>query len=103
VLRGGRNWCIKRPSGAFSCPGMNPDRPVTVRRAVRESTDAWIRAADSTDGWNEQKGPTSMIDEGKTAPAFSLNDQFSRKVSLEDFRDRQHVLLVFYPLDWTPT
>ena len=44
-----------------------------------------------------------MIEEGKAAPAFSLNDQFSRKVSLEDFRDRQHVLLAFYPLDWTPT
>jgi peroxiredoxin len=44
-----------------------------------------------------------MISEGTTAPGFSLNDQFGRQISLEDFRDRRHVLLVFYPLDWTPT
>jgi len=44
-----------------------------------------------------------MITEGTTAPGFALNDQFSRRVSLEDFRDRQHVMLLFYPLDFTPT
>jgi len=44
-----------------------------------------------------------VITEGTAAPAFSLNDQFGRKISLDDFHDRQHVLLVFYPLDWTPT
>ena len=44
-----------------------------------------------------------MIAEGTTSPGFELQDQFGRKVSLEDFRDRQHVLLLFYPLDWTPT
>ena len=44
-----------------------------------------------------------MITEGTAAPGFSLNDQFGRQISLEDFRDRRHVLLVFYPLDWTPT
>ncbi len=45
----------------------------------------------------------SVITEGTAAPGFSLNDQFGRKISLEDFRDRRHILLVFYPLDWTPT
>jgi len=44
-----------------------------------------------------------MITEGTGAPGFSLNDQFGREVSLEDFRDRRHILLLFYPLDWTPT
>ena len=44
-----------------------------------------------------------MIDEGTTAPGFTLEDQFGRKVSLADFRHRYHVLLLFYPLDWTPT
>jgi peroxiredoxin len=44
-----------------------------------------------------------MIAEGMPAPDFTLQDQFGRKVSLADFRDRQHVLLLFYPLDWTPT
>ena len=44
-----------------------------------------------------------MIAEGTTAPGFSPQDQFGREDSLGDFRDRQHVLLLFYPLDWTPT
>ena len=89
-------------------PQPDPGRPAIAWGAVRGSPDGWIPAVDPTDGWNEekrkeQKGPASMINEGRTAPTFALNDQFSRKVSLEDFRDRQHVLLVFYPLDWTPT
>ena len=44
-----------------------------------------------------------MIAEGTSAPDFSLHDQFGREISLSDFRGRQHVLLLFYPLDWTPT
>jgi peroxiredoxin len=44
-----------------------------------------------------------VIATGKPAPGFSLKDQFGREVSLDDFRDLRHVLLLFYPLDWTPT
>ena len=44
-----------------------------------------------------------MIAEGTSAPDFSLQDQFGREISHSDFRGRQHVLLLFYPLDWTPT
>jgi peroxiredoxin len=44
-----------------------------------------------------------MIAEGTSAPEFTLKDQFGREISLSDFRGRQHVLLLFYPLDWTPT
>jgi peroxiredoxin len=44
-----------------------------------------------------------MIEVGASAPAFSLQDQFGREISLAGFRNRQHVLLLFYPLDWTPT
>ena len=44
-----------------------------------------------------------MIAETTSAPDFTLQDQFGREISLSDFRDRQHVLLLFYPLDWTPT
>jgi peroxiredoxin len=40
---------------------------------------------------------------GERAPDFTLRDQFGRQVSLREFASRQHVLLVFYPLDWTPT
>jgi peroxiredoxin len=44
-----------------------------------------------------------MIAIGTPAPDFVLEDQFRRKVELAQFRDRWHVLLLFYPLDWTPT
>ena len=36
------------------------------------------------------------------APAFSLPDQAGNKVSLKDFRDRNHVILYFYPKAMTP-
>ncbi len=44
-----------------------------------------------------------MIADGTRAPGFVLEDQFRRRISLDDFRERRHVLLLFYPLDWTPT
>ena len=44
-----------------------------------------------------------MIEAGKKAPGFSLKDQFQREISLSHFKGRRHVLLLFYPLDFTPT
>jgi peroxiredoxin len=44
-----------------------------------------------------------MINIGETAPGFTLQDQFSRKISLDQFVGRRHVMLLFYPLDFTPT
>jgi len=44
-----------------------------------------------------------MINIGETAPGFTLQDQFSRKISLDQFDGRRHVMLLFYPLDFTPT
>lgn len=44
-----------------------------------------------------------MIEIGEQAPEFALKDQFGREVTLKEFRGRRHVLLIFYPLDWTPT
>ncbi len=37
------------------------------------------------------------------APDFSLTDHLNRTVTLGQFQGRRHVLLVFYPLDFTPT
>lgn len=39
---------------------------------------------------------------GEAAPDFALEDQFGRTVRLSDLRGR-NVMLLFYPLDWTPT
>jgi peroxiredoxin len=44
-----------------------------------------------------------MIEIGQSAPEFALQDQFDRTLALEQFRGKRHVLLLFYPLDWTPT
>ena len=41
------------------------------------------------------------IEEGKTAPLFTLDDQDGRKVALKQLRGR-HVIVYFYPRDETP-
>jgi len=41
------------------------------------------------------------IEEGKLAPAFTLNDAAGKKVSLKDFRGK-NVIVYFYPKDNTP-
>ena len=39
---------------------------------------------------------------GNMAPAFTLQDQDGKKVSLKDFRDKKNVVLYFYPKAMTP-
>jgi len=40
---------------------------------------------------------------GQTAPEFTLKDQHQKEVKLSDFAGKKKVVLVFYPLDWSPT
>jgi len=40
---------------------------------------------------------------GQTAPDFTLKDQSQKEVKLSDFAGRKKVVMVFYPLDWSPT
>ncbi len=44
-----------------------------------------------------------MIEVGSKAPDFALKDQFGREVKSSDFKGKSNVMLLFYPLDWTPT
>lgn len=39
---------------------------------------------------------------GQPAPDFTLKDQHQNEVKLNDFRGKKKVVLVFYPLDWSP-
>ena len=39
---------------------------------------------------------------GQPAPEFSLKDQSQQEVKLSDFRGKKRVVIVFYPLDWSP-
>src|SRR5271169_7257098 len=40
---------------------------------------------------------------GQKAPEFTLKDQSQKEVKLSDFAGKKNVVLVFYPLDWSPT
>ena len=39
---------------------------------------------------------------GQPAPEFTLKDQSQQDVKLADFKGKKNVVLVFYPLDWSP-
>jgi peroxiredoxin len=43
------------------------------------------------------------ISVGQEAPDFTLKDQSQKDVKLSDFKGKKNVVLVFYPLDWSPT
>jgi mycoredoxin-dependent peroxiredoxin len=39
---------------------------------------------------------------GQTAPEFTLKDQNQKEVKLSDFAGKRNVVLMFYPLDFSP-
>lgn len=39
---------------------------------------------------------------GQAAPDFTLQNQDKQEVKLSDFTGKKNVVLVFYPLDWSP-
>ena len=39
---------------------------------------------------------------GSPAPEFTLKDQDQKEVKLGDFKGKKNVVIVFYPLDWSP-
>ncbi len=43
------------------------------------------------------------IAEGQVAPDFTLPNQDKKEVKLSDFAGKKNVVLVWYPLDWSPT
>ncbi len=44
-----------------------------------------------------------MIALGTAAPVFSRPDHLGRTLDFAALRGRRHLLLLFYPLDFTPT
>jgi peroxiredoxin len=42
------------------------------------------------------------ISVGSPAPDFTLKDQSQAEVKLSDFKGKKNVVIVFYPLDWSP-
>jgi peroxiredoxin len=43
------------------------------------------------------------VEVGQEAPDFELRNQFGQKVRLADYRGRKNVVVMFYPLAFTPT
>ena len=43
-----------------------------------------------------------MLKVGDSSPDFSLPSTLGENVSLSSFRGKKNVLLLFYPLDWSP-
>ena len=51
-----------------------------------------------------KEGENIMIEVGKQAPDFELASHLGgTKFTLSQFKGQKNVMLVFYPLDWTPT
>ena len=56
-----------------------------------------------TAGRTSLANQTRTLKVGDTAPDFELpGHRNGEKVRLGDFRGKKNVVLVFYPLDWTP-
>jgi peroxiredoxin len=52
---------------------------------------------------NNFKEESSMgISVGQAAPEFTLKDQSMADVKLADYRGKKNVVIMFYPLDWSP-
>ena len=45
----------------------------------------------------------SLLQAGADAPDFALDSHLDSTVKLSDLRGKKNALLVFYPLDFTPT
>jgi mycoredoxin-dependent peroxiredoxin len=50
----------------------------------------------------KSQGGTMPIAVGAAAPEFALKDQDQKDVKLSDFKGKKNVVIVFYPLDWSP-
>jgi hypothetical protein len=56
------------------------------------------------ESFDNLKGGIIMIEVGKQAPDFELASHLGgTKFTLGQFKGQKNVMLVFYPLDWTPT
>lgn len=56
-----------------------------------------------TAGRTSLANQTRTLKAGDNAPDFELpGHRNGEKVRLSDFRGKKNVVLVFYPLDWTP-
>ncbi len=93
---------------AFSVKSAHSAIPYT-RRALREIRDSHkvyaktLHTLDTTPNFCENSGmprKNKILNIGDTAPSFSLPSHRRQVVSLEAFRDVQHVVLTFFRGTW---
>jgi peroxiredoxin len=53
-------------------------------------------------GLQEERDTMAKLQPGDAAPDFTLPSTVGDKVTLSDFRGKKNVLLLFYPLDFSP-
>jgi peroxiredoxin len=88
-------------------PGGNV-RACVVRAFVRAEGIGYYgwcamsRSQYSICSFSEQGGSRMAISVGAAAPDFVLKDQSQKEVKLSDFQGKKNVVIVFYPLDWSP-
>lgn len=58
--------------------------------------------ASNGDGGDEQPTPQEGLEVGVDAPDFRLDNQDQEKVQLSSFEGEKNVILVFYPMAFTP-
>jgi peroxiredoxin len=74
-------------------------------RAEGISYHGWCatsRSQYSICSFSEKGGYRMAISVGAAAPDFVLKDQSQKEVKLSDFHGKKNVVIVFYPLDWSP-
>ncbi len=54
------------------------------------------------DGGSAQETPQEGLEVGVDAPDFRLDNQDQEKVQLSSFKGEKNVILVFYPMAFTP-
>ncbi|HBH01867.1 MAG TPA: hypothetical protein DDZ42_08095 [Candidatus Rokubacteria bacterium] len=96
------------PPGPPRRGAREPTRPRLGRRAqaAREGPGgAWYHRAHAAQilerGTTLVSADTKTLNVGDTAPDFTLKTIGLKEISLRDYRGR-NVILLFYPLDWTP-
>src|SRR5579862_8396433 len=71
-------------------------RPVTPLLEVTELV------YDESGNYSGKIGGIMSATIGAPAPEFTLKDQDQKEVKLSDYKGKKNVVLVFYPLDWSP-
>ncbi len=51
---------------------------------------------------SSRETPESRVRVGEPAPDFRLPATGNKEIGLAEFQGRQHVVLAFYPFDWSP-